>query len=557
MSTTHAGIGVSPGLAVGPVARLVKPPELPAIEHVVKDTKAELSRAIAALETVADDLDQRCAVAVAEAADVLAATAMIARDPVLAYSVTALVWAGRAAPWAVSEAIESFRAQFVAAGSYLAERAVDLDDVRARAVAVLLGVPMPGPPRSGHPYVLVAGDLAPADTATLDPHDVLALVTVGGGPTSHTAILAKTLGIPAVVACPGAAGLTDGELVVVDGGSGVVTVGPDPAEVLRARSGPTTMATRATPSRGPGRTADGHPIRLLLNTDGADLARLDTGGLSAGLPSDPEGIGLLRTEFLFRHRQTAPTLAEQETAYRAVFERFPGRLVVVRTLDAGADKPLPFASHGTEPNPALGVRGLRTSWRYPQLLENQLEAIARAAKDGPAKVWVMAPMVATAEEAAGFAALARAHGHGTVGVMVEVPSAALGAEGILDAVDFVSIGTNDLAQYTLAADRQVGALASLLDPWQPALLRLIAMTAAAGASAGKPVGVCGEAAGDPLLAPVLVGLGVTSLSMAAASLPAVRTALAERTLEACRSTARRAMAAPTAEAARTAVQTAQ
>jgi len=556
VSTTHAGIGVSPGVAVGPVVRLVGPPELPATAPAVADTEAEMARAVAALQAVAADLDRRCAAAVAEAAEALAATAMIARDPVLAYSVAVLVRAGRAAPWAVRDAIESFRAKLVAKGGYLAERAADLDDVRARAVAVLLGVPMPSPPRPGYPHVLIAGNLAPADTATLDPNSVLALVTVGGGPFGHTAILAKSLGIPAVVACTGAAGLTDGEVVAVDGGSGVVTVAPDPADVSRVRSRAAAMASmaamaaRTAASHGPGRTADGHPIKLLLNVGGADLD-------SAGRRGDSEGIGLLRTEFLFLHRQTAPTLAEQEAAYREVFERFPGRQVVVRTLDAGVDKPLPFASLGAQPNPALGVRGVRTFWRYPELLETQLEAIARAGKDGPARVWVMAPMVATVEEAAAFAGLARAHGHGTVGVMVEVPSAALGAESILDVVDFVSIGTNDLTQYTLAADRQVGALARLLDPWQPALLRLIAMTAAAGASAGKPVGVCGEAAGDPLLAAVLVGLGVTSLSMAAADLPAVQAALAERTLEQCRSSARRALAAPTAEAARSAAGTAR
>jgi len=226
---------------------------------------------------------------------------------------------------------------------------------------------------------------------------------------------------------------------------------------------------------------------------------------------------------------------------------------VVRTLDAGADKPLPFLQQEAEPNPALGVRGLRISWKRPDVLSSQLEAIAEAARATAAEVWVMAPMVATAAEAAAFAAAARAAGLPTPGAMVEIPAAALRAGALLAEVDFLSIGTNDLSQYTFAADRQVGAVAELLDPWQPALLQLIAACANAGTAAGKPVGVCGEAAADPGLAVVLTGLGITSLSMAARSIPAVREALAARTLADCRAAARAALAAPDAAAARAAV----
>ena len=238
-----------------------------------------------------------------------------------------------------------------------------------------------------------------------------------------------------------------------------------------------------------------------------------------------------------------------------MFEAFAGRRVVVRTLDVGADKPLAYVPQPEEPNPALGVRGLRLAHVHPELLDEQLRAIAQAAAGSDADVWVMAPMVATAEEARTFAQAARGHGLAKVGVMIEVPSAALMAAGILAEVDFASIGTNDLAQYTLAADRLAGELAELLDPWQPALLRLLAETARAGAGANakRPVGVCGEAASDPMLALVLVGFGITSLSMAPACLPDVRTALAERTLEDCRALARAALEAPTAVAARATV----
>jgi phosphotransferase system enzyme I (PtsI) len=219
-------------------------------------------------------------------------------------------------------------------------------------------------------------------------------------------------------------------------------------------------------------------------------------------------------------------------------------------MDTGADKPLPFAPHPHEPNPALGVRGLRLDTIHPGLLDIQLQALALAASDTNADLWVMAPMVSTAAEAAGFAARVRQHGLPIAGAMIEVPAAALSAASIIEHVDFFSIGTNDLSQYTFAADRQIGALAPLLDPWQPALLQLIAMTAQAARAAGKPVSVCGEAASDPALAIVLAGLGVTSLSMAAGSVAEVRNALAERSLAECETAAKAAMSATTPAEAR-------
>jgi phosphotransferase system enzyme I (PtsI) len=269
--------------------------------------------------------------------------------------------------------------------------------------------------------------------------------------------------------------------------------------------------------------------------------------------ADVAGVGLFRTEFLFLDRHDAPDLEEQVTAYAGVFAFFDGGTVVVRTLDAGADKPLPFLGLPEEPNPALGVRGLRVARARPEILDLQLEAIALAAARTSADVQVMAPMVATRPEAEAFAARARDHGLPTAGVMVEVPSAALHAARLLEVVDFLSIGTNDLSQYTLAADRQTGDLADLLDPWQPAMLELVGVCAAAGKAAGKPVGVCGEAAADPLLAPVLAGLGITKLSLSPRSLPAVRAALAGHTLARCEDLAARALRAGDAAAARAAV----
>jgi phosphotransferase system enzyme I (PtsI) len=259
---------------------------------------------------------------------------------------------------------------------------------------------------------------------------------------------------------------------------------------------------------------------------------------------------LFRTEFLFLDRLEPPTAAEQEEAYARVFAAFAGRKVVVRTLDAGADKPLRFVTVPDEPNPALGVRGLRTARRHPELLDGQLAAIAAAAARTDAEVWVMAPMVSVAAEARSFAAQAHAHGLPVAGVMVEVPAAALRASRVLAGCDFASLGTNDLAQYAFASDRMAGELADLLDPWQPGLLELVRLTGAAGRELGKPVGVCGEAAGDPLLAPVLVGLGAAALSMTARLIPVVRASLARLTTEQCRAMATAALDADGPEEAR-------
>jgi phosphotransferase system enzyme I (PtsI) len=550
MSRQLTGIGVSPGIASGPVARLAPPPSVRPDQFVAtNDPLTEFKAAADAIEATAADLDARSAKAVGPAADVLAAQAMMARDPVLGDRIEELVKAGKAAPAAVVTAFDEFRAQLTAAGAYMAERAADLDDIRNRVVARVLGMPMPGVPDPGHPFILVAHDLAPADTVSLDPTQVLAIVTEAGGPTSHTAIISKSLGLPAVVGCQGARELAGGERVMVDGAEGLVVVDPDKAVVASRLGRLAARRSALTQFAGPGRTADGVPVQLLINLGGEREL-----GLVAAV--DAEGVGLYRTEFLFLDRQDAPTAEEQRAAYAGVFNAFTGRKVVVRTLDAGADKPLRFVTQPHEPNPALGLRGLRTSRRFPELLDTQLRAIARAAAGSGANVWVMAPMVSTAAEAAAFAAHAHSHGLPVAGAMVEVPAAALQAPAVAAECDFLSLGTNDLAQYLFAADRMASDLADLLDPWQPALLQLIRLTADAGRAAGKPVGVCGEAASDPLLALVLVGLGVTSLSMAPTSLPEVRLSLATHSLAECQALAALALRAVDGRAGREVVRAA-
>ncbi|MQA84965.1 MAG: phosphoenolpyruvate--protein phosphotransferase [Streptosporangiales bacterium] len=558
------GTGVSQGVGAGPVRRfLAQVAEPPAGELRVGAADAERARAADALEAVAADLENRGLRAGDRAGDaardVLAAQALMARDPGLAEEVARRIEAGGSAERAVYDAFGTYREMLAGAGEYLAARVADLDDVRDRAIAALRGEPRgpgAGPadaaePPGGEPYVLVARDLAPADTALLDPSRVAAFVTEEGGPTSHTAILARALGVPAVVACAGAAALADGTPVLVDGATGVVRIGASAAELRAAREDAARRRAASSVPTGPGATADGRRVALLANIGGPK-------DLAAAVDAGAEGIGLYRTEFLFLNRDSPPGAPEQEDAYRAALDAFPGGRVIVRVLDAGADKPLGFLPPPSpEPNPALGERGVRMLRRHPDVLAGQLDALARAAAGGGARLEVMAPMVADAAEAAWFADACREAGIRTgIGVMVELPSAALRARDIVVAVDFVSIGTNDLAQYAFGADRQVGALARLQDPWGPALLDLVALTADAAGDAGKGCGVCGEAAADPALACVLVGLGVTSLSMAAMAIPAVRTAVARNTAAQCREAAVAARAAATAGDARAAARAA-
>ena len=518
--TIH-GLGVSPGVARAPLARLAPPVVTSRADPVTEEPEAALARVEWALGAVAAEMAERAERAEGVAADILSTTSAMAGDPSLVAAAGEQLRAGSPTGHAVTLAVESFCAQLEAHGGYLAERVTDLRDIAARAVALLAGVPMPGIPAPGHPIVLTARDLSPADTATLAGSDVVALLTEEGGPTSHTAILAKSLGLPAVVGCRAAAEIPAGVPVLVDGSTGEVRIGADAGSV---QLGATALVVPA--ASGPGRTRDDVAVALLSNVGTLADAH-------AAAATDSEGVGLFRTEFLFLGRRTEPSADEQTEVYAEVLRAFGERPVLVRTLDAGSDKPLPFLPLGEEENPALGVRGLRTSTIYPEALSEQLTAIAKAARSAGRPVRVMAPMVATAEEAAAFVATARAHGLDDIGVMIEVPAAALRADELLDVVDFVSIGTNDLGQYTMAADRAAGALGHLLDPWQPALLDLIAMVGAEGRERGKPVGVCGEAASDPLLAAVLVGLGVTSLSMAPVSRPAVLAELAGLTTADC------------------------
>jgi len=517
-------------------------PEPDAASHS-GDAAAEFARVEESLSAVSAELAAKGAKAGGDAQAVLEAASMMAQDPTLTDDVKARIDSGTTGERAVFEAFSAFQEILIGMGGYMAERATDLGDVAQRIIAHLRGVPAPGVPTSDTPFILVAPDLAPADTALLDLDKVLGLITRDGGPTSHTAILARAKSIPAIVGVTGALDLADGTVVVLDAPAGLVTSDPADALVADANS---RIAARAAASTIPivdGALADGTKVPLLANVgspkDGPGAVELGA-----------EGVGLFRTEFLFLDSKTAPSVAEQQAKYTELLSYFPGKKVVVRALDAGADKPLAFLNSAHEENPALGLRGLRALRASEQILLDQLTALKGAQDATEADLWVMAPMVADAEETKYFVKLGKTLGLKTVGVMAEVPSLAVMADQVLAAADFVSIGTNDLTQYTLAADRMLGSVASYQDPWHPAVLRLVKLLGDAGAAAGKGVGICGEAAADPQLAVVLVGLGATTLSMTPAALADVRAELAEVTLEQARAKAAAALAASDAASAR-------
>ncbi|MDO5720946.1 MAG: phosphoenolpyruvate--protein phosphotransferase [Actinomycetaceae bacterium] len=539
------GTPVVAGIAHGEVAWVQRPQTpaeyAPAIEE--SEREAEYQRFEAATEEVSKRLMERAQNMVGSASDVLFMTSQMVVDKSWRQEAKKhITGEGTPAVQATVRATEKFVELFKQAGGLMAERVTDLKDIRDRVIAQLQGEPEPGIPTLEKAVILFADDLAPADTAGLDPTKVLAIATILGGPTSHTSIIARQLGIPCIVAARELGSIEGGTGVLLDGGTGRIELNPDEDIAKAAVEADAKRREAAKSWVGPGKTKDGEEIPLLANVQ-------DGKGAQKASQSQAEGIGLFRTELCFLGVSQEPSVEEQVQVYRPVLDAFAGRKVVVRTLDAGSDKPVDWASVPDEENPALGVRGLRTSGIAPNQLPNQLDAIASANEGSEADVWVMAPMVSTVAEARWFAQLARERGL-VAGIMVEVPSAAILAPLFLPEVDFVSIGTNDLTQYTMAADRMNPNLATYTDPWQPAVLALISYTAKTGKTQGKPVGVCGEAAADPLLACVLHGMGVTSLSMAASAIGAVGAQLSSVTGEQCRQAAEQVLKADSADAAR-------
>lgn len=561
MTTRLTGRGAAPGAALAPAAVVALRPVESADEAGTPEEESE--RLGAALATAANQLralaDQVTAEIGADEGEIFEAHAEFAEDPELAAKAHAAIADGVPAPQAVRNAFNEFRKLLEASGSeYLQARAGDLDDVRDRVVALLAGVSV-DVPVPDVPSVIVAHELTPSQTASIPRDRIAGIVTATGSPTSHAAILARALGVPAVVAAEGVlAEVADGTLIGMDGRTGEVVVAPEADEQHEIEQRhEREMAHRATLDelRGvPGATADGHRVELAANLGGRE-------DLAVAVTAGAEGSGLVRTEFLYLDRRTAPTVDEQQAFLEEVLRTFPGHRVVVRTLDVGADKPLPFVPREDEPNPALGLRGIRLSLARPELFRDQLRALVRARAavgDDGARLAIMFPLVCVPAELDGarrhLADVAASEGHDLagleVGVMVETPAAALAAGRLAARSDFLSIGTNDLLQYTFAADRLVGGVADLPDLCEPGVLALLGQVVAAAHAADAWVGVCGEAASDPASAVGLVGLGVDELSMTRVAIPEIKNTLRSVTLRDCAAAVTSAVARDDAAAAR-------
>jgi phosphoenolpyruvate-protein phosphotransferase len=550
MTARLQGVAAAPGVATAPPWLPPAPRARDAGSPPAVELGEAAARAGAELQGLADRL---AAQGRAEEGAIFAAQALMAEDPALLDPAAAAISDGTPADEAVLAAGESAAAMLASLDDeLLAARAADVRDVAARIARILRGEE---PPRLERRSIAVAVDLPPSVTAELDPALLAGIALEAGSRTAHAAILARALRIPAVVGCTGllaAAGAA--REVAVDGGSGEVFVDPDHAESAQIQRRAEAAAAARTADDAlrsePLCTADGHRVALLANIGRPDEAE-------RAIKAGAEGVGLFRTEFMFMGRATPPDEATQRAAYASVLRAFGDRPVVIRMIDLGGDKNLPYLPLAAEENPFLGVRALRLADAgHEALLVTQLRAILRAGEETGVAPWIMAPMVADRVDVDRLRALVAAAGGGAprveakVGIMVEIPSAALVADLVAPRVDFFSIGTNDLTQYALAADRTNPALAGRQDPLHPAVLRLIARVVDGGHAAGIPVAVCGEMAGDPAGAVALAGLGIDELSMDPVAFGPVKRALRAVTLGDARAAARRALDADGAAEAR-------
>jgi phosphoenolpyruvate-protein phosphotransferase len=545
------GVPASPGLAIGPL-RFFKRSKY-VVEVTAKDLDAEkmhLREAVAASRVQLNDLYQEVkARSGAGQASIFLAHAEFLDDPELVQAVEAKIETGASAGWAWQQAIEERVAELKQVNDPLiAGRAVDLSDVGSRVLNFLAHRIEEGPLMPAGPVILLAEDLTPSDTAGLDPAFVLGFCTAGGGPTSHSAIIARALGIPAVVgAGPALLNQTEGGEAILDGNRGNLYVTPSPITLAAAREAQQTMEGQREAEKlrcyEPALMTDGYRVEVVANIGHAEEAAqaVNAGG---------EGVGLLRTEFLFLDRTSPPTEEEQFAAYREMVQALNGLPIIIRTLDIGGDKAAPYLDMPAEENPFLGVRGIRLCLARPELFRAQLRAIYRAAEYG--LVRIMFPMVSTLEDLEAAKAIAAevrwelGAKAVEIGIMIEVPSAVVMAEEFAQEVDFFSIGTNDLTQYVLAMDRGHPILAKQADGLHPAVLRMVDRTVQAATAAGKWVGVCGGIAGDPRGAAILTGLGVTELSVSIPSIAAIKAQVRRLSLAKAQDLARQAVACRTA-----------
>ncbi|MDP9765082.1 phosphoenolpyruvate--protein phosphotransferase [Deinococcus enclensis] len=550
------GVPAADGLVVGltrqhaPKAIEVRDEPGDPVENAAK-LDAALKAAAAELEDVIADVGARFG---ADKAAIFRAHAELLADEGTVQDAVAYVLDGHGAAWAYRQATEGRIAQLQKLDDpTLAGRAVDLSDVQRRVLRHLLGIHEDSAPQAAGPVILLAPDLTPSDTARLGPDSLLGFVTAQGGPTSHTAIIARGLGLPAVVAAGnGLLDVPDGTPAILDGQAGRLYLNPTDADVQSARERQAVLHEQREAARAarhqPGATADGVRVEVAANINrAADAAQ----ALDAGA----EGVGLMRTEFLFLERDSVPGEAEQEAEYRAMAAALGDRPLIIRTLDIGGDKEVPYLGLAREDNSFLGLRGIRLCFERPDLFLPQLRAVARVAKDHP-NVHLMFPMISTLEDFRRARAILDSVREDVgapripLGVMIEVPSAALIAGELAREVDFFSVGTNDLTQYTLAMDRLHPQLARQTDAMHPAVLKLIALTVDAAEAHGRWVGVCGGAAGDEVGALVLTGLGVKELSVSTPQVPGVKAALRAHRMADLRELAARALAQPDAQAVR-------
>ena len=545
------GVRAAPGFAMGVAAHLEAAPVR--VDEASAGVAEETARFDAAAASVATRLKARAAALGGDRRAVLEAHLSMLEDEDLIAATRRAVAEGASAGVAWRATVERSVETLQALGDErLAERAADLKDLQRQVLLALSGeraATVDLPPGA----ILLADDLMPSDLVSLEAAHIAGLCTARGGPTSHVAVIAAAMGIPAVVAAgPQVLGVPAGRTVILDGDAGVLIPAPDAAQVEAAQARIAAQGARkallGAAAMGPCQTLDGVRIEVRGNVGSPSEAL-------AAAENGAEGCGLLRTEFLFLDRQTPPDAAEQTRQYQAVADALPGLPVVVRTLDVGGDKPAPYLDLPLEENPALGLRGIRVGLSRPELLRTQVRAVLGVRPFGQCRI--MIPMVASLAELLTVRALVdevRAElgheGRVPLGVMIETPAAAVTADLIAAHADFLSIGTNDLAQYTLAMDRGNPALAGQVDALHPAVLRLIGQAADGGRASGRSVAVCGGLASDLAAVPILIGLGVTELSAAPAMIPEVKALI--RTLDgaACRSLAALACAEASAAAVR-------
>ena len=553
------GIPASSGIAVAPVFQY-RPLTWQVERRVVSDVEAEVSRLQSALEQARRELlalQEEIAAQDPQTARIFEFQRMMLEDSILTGAMEENIRKRASnAEVSVEEVFNEWVAQFTQGDSELSQlRATDVRDVHRRFVRILVGAEEQDLLRIlPQPIIVVARDLTPSDTARLNREKVKGICTVGGGVTSHVAILARMWNIPAVVGLDEKVlGIPDGTVVAIDGEIGWVEINPSPESLRRyeeSRAQREVLA-RAALSRAhrPAITRDGHRVEVFANIGDVASAR-------EAVDSGAEGVGLLRTEFLFVERTTIPDEEEQYAAYRAIADVLGSRPLIIRTLDIGGDKPLPYLPLPPEANPFLGVRAIRLSLDHPDLFQPQLRAILRAGVGR--NVWVMFPMISTRDEVLqAIEALERAKADleragipyerkMPVGIMVETPAAAVAADLLAPLVDFFSIGSNDLTQYVLACDRGNEQLRSLYQPLDPAVIRLIQQVIEAAHRFGKKVGLCGELAGEPIAIPLLLGLGLDEFSMTPAAIPYAKELIRALSVAAAREIARQALLLPSA-----------